>query len=69
MVLVTAFSVGLALTLTVVGLAFLWARNRLPRAPFGSRWPKLLPVLSAALITLVGLVLCMGAVRSFAAGT
>jgi nickel/cobalt transporter (NicO) family protein len=68
MLLVTAFSVGLALTLTAVGLAFLWARNRLPRARLGSRWPQVLPVVSAALITLLGLFLCLGAVRSFAAG-
>lgn len=68
MLLVTAFSFGLAITLTAVGLAFLWARSRLPRARIGSRWAQLLPVLSAALITLMGLFLCLGAMQSIAAG-
>lgn len=62
LLLVLAFSVGLAMTLTGVGLAFLYARNRLPRLAAGTRWPHLLPVLSAALITVVGVLLCYGAV-------
>jgi nickel/cobalt exporter len=66
--LVTAFSLGLAITLTAVGMTFLWARSRLPRARLGSHWPQLLPVMSAALITLLGLFLCVGAVQSFGAG-
>jgi nickel/cobalt exporter len=69
MLLVTAFSVGLAITLTAVGLTFLWARSRLPQARLGSRWPRLLPVLSAAIITLLGVFLCLGAVQSLAAGS
>jgi ABC-type nickel/cobalt efflux system permease component RcnA len=65
-VLVLAFSLGLAITLTGVGLAFLYARNRFrgPRAT--SRWPLLLPVASAATMTLIGIGLCVEAVRSFA---
>ena len=65
MLLVVAFSVGLALTLTAVGLAFLYARNlfRGPRAD--ARWPQLLPVFSAGLITVLGLGLCFAALRSF----
>jgi ABC-type nickel/cobalt efflux system permease component RcnA len=64
MLLVLVFSVGLALTLTVVGLLFLYARHRL-RPPTGAaRWPHLLPVLSAATITLIGAVLCVGAWES-----
>lgn len=62
LVLVLAFSVGLALTLTAVGLAFLYARNRIRRPAADSRWPQLLPVLSALAITLVGVLLCYGAV-------
>jgi len=62
--LVVAFSIGLALTLTVIGLAFLYARSKL-RMPQGtSRWAQLLPVLSAAVITIVGAVLCVGALQS-----
>jgi nickel/cobalt transporter (NicO) family protein len=66
MLLVVAFSTGLAITLTAVGLAFLYARNRIPRARAGARWPQLLPVLSAAAITVLGIVLCFGALKSFA---
>jgi ABC-type nickel/cobalt efflux system permease component RcnA len=64
MLLVVAFSVGLAMTLTLVGLIFLYARNRLRSPRVGARWPQLLPVLSAGAITLVGVVLCFGAIRS-----
>jgi ABC-type nickel/cobalt efflux system permease component RcnA len=65
MLLVVAFSLGLAMTLTVVGLIFLYARNRLRGPRAGSRWPQLLPVLSAGAITLVGVVLCCGALKSW----
>ena len=65
MLLVLAFSIGLALTLTAVGLAFLYARNRFSSRSRSARWPQLLPVASAAMITLVGVALCLAAVRSF----
>ena len=64
MLLVLAFSVGLAVTLTGVGVAFLYARSRLPSAKLGARWPVLLPVMSAAAITVIGIVLCFGALQS-----
>jgi ABC-type nickel/cobalt efflux system permease component RcnA len=64
LLLVVAFSVGLAATLTLVGLTFLYARNRFRRPAAASRWPQLLPVASAAAITLIGAVLSVGAVRS-----
>jgi len=65
MLLVGAFSVGLAATLTLVGIVFLYARNRF-RGPDGAgRWTRLLPALSAAFITLMGVILCIGALRSF----
>ncbi len=65
MLLVLVFSLGLALTLTVVGLAFLYARNRFSNRTAAARWPQLLPVASAAIITLVGVALCVAAVRSY----
>jgi nickel/cobalt exporter len=65
MLLVLVFSVGLALTLSVVGLAFLYARNRFSRRTATARWPQLLPLASAAIITLVGVALCVAALRSF----
>ncbi len=61
LLLVLAFSVGLAATLTVVGLAFLYGRDRIGRPRAGARWPHWLPVASAAAITLVGAVMCYGA--------
>jgi nickel/cobalt exporter len=66
MLLVTAFSVGLAITLTVVGLAFLHARNWFGRPGASSQWTQLMPVLSAATITLLGAALCFAALKSFA---
>ncbi len=64
MLLVVGFSIGLAVTLTGVGLAFLYARRRLPRPSATASWPLLMPVASAAAITLVGIVLCFGALQS-----
>jgi len=66
MLLVLIFSVGLAITLTAVGLVFLYARSRI--RPFGpaKRWTELLPIMSASFITVVGVALCVGAWRSFA---
>ncbi len=63
MLLVIAFSVGLAITLTLVGLAFLYAGNRFGRPRAGSRWTQLMPVLSAVAITVVGMALCFGALK------
>ena len=62
LLLVVAFSIGLALTLTLVGLAFLYARNLFPRLEGNGRWARLLPIVSAALITMLGLVICYGAI-------
>jgi ABC-type nickel/cobalt efflux system permease component RcnA len=65
MLLVMAFSVGLAITLMLVGLAFIYARNRFNRPGAGrSRWAQVLPVMSAGAITAVGIVLCIGALRT-----
>lgn len=60
LLLVVAFSVGLAVTLTGVGMAFLYARNRFGSRLGVGRWPHLLPVLSAASITALGAFLCYG---------
>jgi len=65
MLLVVAFSLGLAITLSLVGLAFLYARNRFSRPGGGGRWTHVLPVVSAAAITGVGALLCVGALQSF----
>ena len=65
MLLVVAFSVGLAITLTLVGLAFLYARNRFRGSSASNRWAQLLPVASACTIMVLGIALCVGALRSF----
>jgi nickel/cobalt exporter len=64
MLLVVAFSVGLAITLTLVGVVFLYARNRFRRPGAGNRWVHLLPVVSACTIMVLGIALCVGALRS-----
>lgn len=68
LLLVVAFSIGLAITLTAVGMMFLFARNRFRRrAHVGARWLHWLPLASAAAITAVGIGLSVVALRSFGA--
>ena len=58
LVLVLAFSVGLAATLTAVGLLFVYARRVFSR-PFGSNpLLRFLPAASALVITCAGAVVC-----------
>ncbi len=61
LLLVVAFSIGLAMTLIAVGFAFLYARNRLSQRVRGGRWSQVLPVVSAGAITIIGALLCYGA--------
>jgi nickel/cobalt transporter (NicO) family protein len=63
LLLVLAFSVGLALTLTMIGLVFLYARKHLRPPRSAARWAHLLPIFSAGIITLVGAVLCFNALQ------
>ncbi len=60
LVLVVAFSVGLALTLTAIGMMFLYARHLLRGPVRSNRLLKLLPIMSAAVITLLGCGICFG---------
>jgi len=59
--LVVAFSTGLAMTLTAIGLLFLYARNRLPTGARAPRWTRIVPLASAAAIVLIGALLCHAA--------
>lgn len=59
--LVVAFSTGLAMTLTAIGLLFLYARNRLPAGARALRWTRIVPFASAAAIVLIGALLCHAA--------
>ncbi len=58
LVLVIAFSVGLAATLTAVGLLFVYAGRLMKGARGTGRLARALPVVSAFVITCAGLVIC-----------
>jgi ABC-type nickel/cobalt efflux system permease component RcnA len=57
LLLITAFSIGLAATLSVLGLAVVYARGFLGRVRFGGEFAAVLPSLSAIVIVVAGLVL------------
>jgi nickel/cobalt transporter (NicO) family protein len=57
LVLITAFSIGLAATLTVLGLAVVYARGFLARFNFGGGLATALPAISALVIVAAGVVL------------
>ena len=61
MVLVLAFSAGLAVVLTGIGLLMIYARKLFERFSFEARVPRLLPIVSASVITLAGLGIALGA--------
>jgi nickel/cobalt transporter (NicO) family protein len=66
MLLIVAFSVGLAATLTALGLAVVFAGKALTRLPIPGRVTLALPTISALLIVGVGLVLTVQAVPQVA---
>jgi ABC-type nickel/cobalt efflux system permease component RcnA len=61
MVLVVVFSMGLAVVLTGIGLLMVYARQLFERYSFEARIPRFLPVASAAAISLIGLLIVLGA--------
>ena len=67
MVLIAAFSLGLAATLTALGLAVVWTSGltaRLPRSPRVAAAVRLVPMVSACAVLTVGVVLTAQAVPS-----
>ena len=62
LLLIVAFSVGLAGTLTGLGLVVVYARRILPRGRLTGRVASVLPAVSAAAIVVVGCVLTAQAV-------
>lgn len=56
--LIAAFSIGLAVTLTAVGLALVFGRQIIERR-FSSRSFELLPALGAVALIVLGLVLAL----------
>ncbi len=63
MVLVVAFSTGLAIVLTGIGLLLVYARWLFERCSLTPRVPRFLPVASALAIALAGLAIVLGALR------
>jgi ABC-type nickel/cobalt efflux system permease component RcnA len=61
LLLVIAFSLGLAGALTAVGLAFVYAGRLMKTLPAGGRLLRLAPVGSALVITCIGLAICYDA--------
>jgi nickel/cobalt exporter len=66
MLLIVAFSVGLAGVLTGIGLLLVHARGLFGRLPVDSTIARALPVLSAAVVTVIGIGI---AVRAFTGGS
>jgi ABC-type nickel/cobalt efflux system permease component RcnA len=62
-VLVTAFSVGLAAVLTAIGLLLVYARRIFDRVSFTPRIPRLLPAASALVVSIAGLVIVAEALQ------
>lgn len=56
--MVAAFSVGLALTLIIIGITVAWGLGKvLALSPDFDRWAQRLPYVSAAFVMIVGLAL------------
>src|SRR5215216_3865444 len=63
MVLVVAFSAGLAIVLTGIGLLMIYARKLFERFSFEARVSRLLPVVSDSIITLAGAGIALAALQ------
>lgn len=61
LLLISAFSLGVASVLVALGLLVVWARGWMDRLPTGGALLRRLPVASAAAITLIGVVLIVRA--------
>ena len=68
LLLVVAFSIGLAATLTSVGLLVVYARRLVDRVPSSGRLVQAAPTFSAGVITLLGVGLTVQALGTFPGG-
>ena len=68
LLLVVAFSIGLAATLTGVGLLVVYARRLVDRVPSSGRLVQAAPTFSAGVITLLGVGLTVQALGTFPGG-
>ena len=62
-ILVVAFSLGLALVLTAIGLLMVYARHLFNRFSFEARIPRLLPVAGALAMVVAGVGIILGALQ------
>jgi nickel/cobalt exporter len=62
-VLVVAFSAGLAIVLTGIGLLMIHSKRLFERFSFEARVPRFLPVASAMAVSLAGLAIVLGALK------
>jgi len=62
--LLVAFSLGLAAVLITIGIAMVLAGPLFERATGGSRWLERLPLVSAVVVTVVGIVMVAQAART-----
>lgn len=60
LVLILAFSLGLAIVLTVIGVLVVCVRGYADRTPIQRSWLNRVPVASAAFVTMIGVVLLVG---------
>jgi len=67
MALVVAFSLGLAVVLTTVGLLFVKGSRIIQRIPQVETWGRLLPVASAFVIFVIGVIITAGSVSQIIA--
>ncbi len=63
LILILVFSLGLASMLTAVGLAFVYGGKLINRVPGANGWLRVLPVISALVITVLGAVICYQALQ------
>jgi len=63
MILVVAFSFGLAAVLTGIGLLLVYARRFFERRSFTPRVPRLVPIASAFAVSLAGLAIVIGSLQ------
>lgn len=63
LLLVVAFSLGLAATLTSIGLLFIYARRWLKPLESSGNWMRRLSVMSALAVSCIGFLICYGALK------
>jgi nickel/cobalt exporter len=61
---VTAFSIGLAAALVAIGIVVVLSTTAAARATSGWRWTRLLPLATAIIVTVLGVVMLWRAVVS-----